>query len=251
MKSFLKFIQILYTVYAALSFVLLLLIIFPFVFIASFFGKIKGGNFIYRICSYWSDAWFFMIGIYCRKIMETPYDAARQYIFVANHISYMDVPMIVKVIRQPVRALGKSEMSRIPIFGFLYRNAVVMVDRSDANNRAKSVITLKSVIKKGISIFIFPEGTFNMTDRSLKKFYDGAFKIAIETQTAVKPVIFPDTLSRLHYNSIFSFNPGKCRAVFLEEIAVEGLTINDVQVLKAAVFNKMEEALERYTVHRS
>lgn len=245
MNPLLKLVQIIYSLYAALLFILLMLFFFPFVVVASFFGKIKGGNFIYRLCSYWSDIWFFMIGVYVKRIMESPRDTAPQYIFVANHISYMDVPMIVKVIRQPVRALGKAEMSKVPVFGFLYRNTVVMVDRGNADNRAKSVITLKSVVKKGISIFIFPEGTFNMTGAPLKEFYDGAFKIAIETQTALKPVIFPDTLDRLHHNSIFSFTPGKCRAVFLDSIPVEGLTVNDVQALKAEVFKKMEDALKK------
>ena len=248
MKPILKLIQVLYSVYAILLFILLMLVVFPFVVIASFLGKIKGGNIIYRLCSYWSDAWFFLIGVYAKKIFETPVDKTKQYIFVANHISYMDVPMIVKVIRQPVRALGKFEMSKVPVFGFMYRNAAVMVDRSSAENRTKSVLTLKSIVRKGISIFIFPEGTFNETPALLKEFYDGAFKIAIETQTPLKPMIFPDTVERMHYKSVFSFTPGKCRAIFLEEVNVEGMTIDEVAVLKNRVFKIMEDGLRRYKV---
>src|SRR5450432_2359540 len=98
MKRLLKCIQTIYSIYAILSFVLLLLVIFPFVLLASFFGKVKGGNIIYRICSVWSDIWFFLIGIRSKKIIKTaaPHPGA-QYIFVANHISFMDVAMIVKV----------------------------------------------------------------------------------------------------------------------------------------------------------
>ena len=246
MKPILKLIQVLYSVYAIMLFILLMLVVFPFVVIASLLGKIKGGNIIYRLCSYWSDVWFFLIGIYTKKIFETPVDKTKQYIFVANHISYMDVPMIVKVIRQPVRALGKFEMSKVPVFGFMYRNAAVMVDRSSAENRTKSVLTLKSIVRKGISIFIFPEGTFNETPALLKEFYDGAFKIAIETQTPLKPMIFPDTVERMHYKSVFSFTPGKCRAIFLEEVNVEGMTIDNVQALKNRVFKIMEDGLRRY-----
>src|SRR5262249_1903799 len=147
-------------------------------------------------------------------------EPGRQYIFVANHISYLDVPMIVKVIRQPLRALGKAELSKVPIFGFLYRRGAIMVDRSDPEKRKKSVYQLKSVLKKGISVFIFPEGTFNTGNEPMKDLYDGAFRIAIETQTPLQPVIFPDTVKRMHYRSIFSFTPGKCRAVFLDTIPV-------------------------------
>lgn len=246
MKLLLKCIQVIYSVYGMIIFVLLMLLVLPFAIGASFFGKIHGGTFIYRICGIWADIWMPLIGIYSKKILEGSYDTSKQYVFTANHISYMDVPMIVKVIRQPVRALGKYEMSKIPVFGFLYRNAAVMVDRGSANNRARSVIILKSVVKKGISIFIFPEGTFNTTGKPLKEFFDGAFRIAVETQMPIMPVIFPDTVKRLHYNSVFSFTPGKCRAVFLESIPVEGLTVKDVPALRQKVQEAMESALKRY-----
>jgi 1-acyl-sn-glycerol-3-phosphate acyltransferase len=246
MNIFKKIIQVLFTIYAFILFGVFLLIIFPLVIIVSFAGKIKGGNILYKICNYWADVWLFFVGIRTKRIYVTPHDKSKQYIFVANHISNMDVPMFVKVIRQPVRALGKIEMSKIPIFGFLYRNTVVMVDRSSAENRARSVMVLKSVVKKGISIFVFPEGTFNTTGKPLKEFYDGAFRIAIETQTPVKPVVFLDTLDRLHYNSVFTLTPGKCRAVFLEDISVEGMTLKDMAALKQRVWTAMEEALLKY-----
>src|SRR6185503_2570225 len=76
--------------------------------------------------------------------------------------------------------------------GFIYKYAVVRVDRGDAVDRAKSVRNMKSVLKKGISIIVFPEGTFNMTPNPLKDFYDGAFRVAIETQMPIKPILFLD-----------------------------------------------------------
>jgi 1-acyl-sn-glycerol-3-phosphate acyltransferase len=224
----------------------LMIIVIPIVFVALFFGKIKGGNFIFRICSYWADIWFFLIGIYHKNIFESPHDKSKQYIFVANHISYLDAPIIVKTIRQPVRVLGKIEMSDIPLFGFIYKNAIVTVDRSHADKRANSVRILKSVLKNKISIFMFPEGTFNETNNALKEFYDGAFRIAIETQTPVKPVLFINAYDRLHYDSILSLSPGISRSVFLEEISVEGLTLKDVRLLRQRTFGIMEDALVRY-----
>ena len=95
-------------------------------------------------------------GIHHKNYFEAPHDRNKQYVFIFNHISYMDVPMIVKVIRQPARALGKAELSKVPVFGFLYRYGTIMVDRSDPEKRKKSVLQLKSVLRKGISVFIFP-----------------------------------------------------------------------------------------------
>jgi 1-acyl-sn-glycerol-3-phosphate acyltransferase len=161
----------------------------------------------------------------------------------------MDIPIIMKAIRkQHFRILGRSDMAKIPVFGFLYRNAVVMVDRSSAEKRAASVQKLKSVIRKGISVVIAPEGTFNMTGEPLKDFYDGAFKIAIETQTPIKPILFLDSYDRLSYKSFFSLRPGKSRAVYLEEISVAGLSIKEVAMLKEKVHRLMAEKLIAYKV---
>ena len=180
--------------------------------------------------------------------MESPHDKTKPFIFVSNHISYLDAAIIVKAFRQPIRPLGKVEMSKIPVFGFIYKNAIVTVDRSDAESRAESVQILKSVIARGISVLVFPEGTFNMTHRPLKEFYDGAFRVAIETQTPIKPVLFLDAYERMPYESIFSLNPGRCRVVYLDEVPVEGLTMDDMPALKKKLYKLMEEKLIQYNV---
>jgi 1-acyl-sn-glycerol-3-phosphate acyltransferase len=236
----------LYCVYAFLLFLVLMLLALVPVMIASFFGKVKGGNAIYRICTYWANSWFFLIGIRQRNIYEAPHDKNKQYIFVANHIAYLDAPVIVAALRQRIRVLGKVEMGKIPLFGFIYRKAVVTVDRSSAANRAHSVRILKAVIRKGISIFLFPEGTFNETGAPVKELYDGAFRIAIETQTPIKIILFLDSWERMHYSSIFSLNPGRNRCVFLQEIPVAGLNSKDLPVLKERVRKVMEEKLRAY-----
>lgn len=246
MKLLLKPIQIIYCLYALIVFVALMLVIFPFVLIASFFGRIRGGNAIYRLCMLWGDLWFPLVGIIHKNIYESKQPAARQFIYVANHISYMDAPVLVKTLRQPIRPLGKYEMSRIPVFGYIYKNAVVQVDRSSAAARARSVRQLKAILRKNISIFIFPEGTFNMTGKPLKDFYDGAFRIAIETQTPIRPVLFLNAYDRMPYHGILSLNPGRSRSVFLDPIAVDGYTLQDVPVLKRQVYEIMERKLLEY-----
>jgi 1-acyl-sn-glycerol-3-phosphate acyltransferase len=243
MRWILKPFQLIYCIYALIVFVAIMLVIFPFVIMVSFFGRIKGGNMIFRLCMLWADLWFFLIFIYVKRIYEVPHEKRKAYIFVANHISYLDAPIIVKAWRQPVRPLGKVEMGRIPVFGFIYRKAIVTVDRSSPENRQESISILKRIIKRGISVVVFPEGTFNTTSKPLKDFYDGAFRVAVETQTPVKPVLFLDAYDRMHYRSIFSLTPGRCRIVYLGEIPVEGL---EVQELKERVYAAMEKTLLAY-----
>ena len=246
MRYLLKPIQWIYCLYALLLFVAIMLLIFPFALIASFFGKIRGGNMIYRLCMFWGDIWFPLVFIFHKNLYEQPHDRSRQYIFVINHISYLDAAIIVKTVRQPVRPLGRIELSKMPVFGFIYRNAIITVDRSDSKNRLSSVRRLKAVLRRGISIVFFPEGTFNLTHKPLKEFFDGAFRIAIETQTPIRPILFIDSYKRHNYKHFFSLTPGRCRTVYLEEVSVAGLTIHDVPVLKQKVYDLMERKLIQY-----
>lgn len=247
MRYLLKPFQLIYCIYAMIVFIIIMLLIFPFVIIASFFGRIKGGNIIFGLCQLWADSWFFLIFIWIKRIYEAPHDKRKSYIFVSNHISNLDAAILPKAYRQPIRPLGKVEMSKVPVFGFIYKKAIVTVDRDNAADRMKSVRILKSIIGKGISVLVFPEGTFNITHQPLKEFYDGAFRIAIETQTPIKPVLFLDAYSRLKYHHVFTLNPGRCRILYLEEISVTGLTTAHTRMLKEKVYNIMSEKLRKYS----
>lgn len=246
MKVLLTPLKFIYSVYALITFVAIMLLIFPFVIISSFFGRIKGGNMVMRCCMVWADIWFLVIFIWHKKIFEVRHDKKRPYIFVTNHISYLDSAMIPKAYRQPIRPLGKVEMSKVPVFGFIYRNAIVTVDRSSTSNRANSVRLLKSIISKGISVLVFPEGTFNMGTTPLKEFYDGAFRLAIETQTPIKPVLYLDAYRRMPYESLFKMTPGRSRILYLEEISVTGYSIDNLDKLKEEVYAIMEKKLIEY-----
>lgn len=222
-------------------------LLLPFFIYSFLLSPVTGGNILYKICRFWADAFFFLIGIRHKNIYEEKHDTYKQYIFVSNHISYLDIPMMMKAIRhQHIRILGKAEMTKIPIFGFIYKKGAVLVNRENAKKRLESVTNLIYFLDRKISVFICPEGTFNMKHKPLKNFYDGAFRIAIETQKPIRPVLFLDTYDRLSYNSIFSLNPGKCRAVYLAETSTEGLTIKDVAMLREKIYGQMEDGLIRY-----
>lgn len=235
--------RVLFTAYALAWFLVLMLLAAPFVFLAAAFGRVRGGNLINRILRLWSAAWFFGVGIRHRNIYRFRPDPRSRYIFVLNHISYIDVAIAVDAIRQPFRALGKMEVKSIPLLGWIYRVFVIMVDRRDPADRARSLVDMRRFLDRGISILIFPEGTFNETGGPLKPFYDGAFRIAIETGTPLVPVVLLDPWERMHHRHLFSLTPGPSRAVFLEPFGVEGLTLQDVPDLKERIYRAMERCL--------
>jgi len=239
--------RLVYCLYALILFIAGMLCVLPFVAVFSLQNSRKGWDRIYRICRWWDTAWLTLIGIRHRNVYESEPDPRRQYIFISNHISYLDIPMILRAIkRDSIRILGKIEMARIPIFGYIYSRAVVMVDRRNAHERSRSVRELKGVLSMGISIFIFPEGTFNETANPLKEFFDGAFRIAIETQTPLQPVLFIGTHDLMHYRSIFALRPGLMQSIFLPAIEVQGLTLTDLPTLKEKVHKIMEAGLLRH-----
>ncbi|MDQ6843998.1 MAG: 1-acyl-sn-glycerol-3-phosphate acyltransferase [Bacteroidota bacterium] len=242
-----KIFRFLFSIYGFSLFVVLMILLLP-LFLYSFSkDEVKGGNILYKICHFWADVFFFLTGIRHKNIYEEDHDKNCQYIFISNHISYLDIPMMMKAIRgQHIRILGKAEMTKIPVFGSIYKKGAVLVDRENPQKRLKSVKHLIYFLGKKISVFICPEGTFNMTNKPLKKFYDGAFRIAIETQKPIRPILFLDTYDRLNYESIFSLNPGKCRAVYLPATSTDGLTLKDVSYLKEKIYKQMEDGLIRY-----
>lgn len=238
--------RLLYVVYALLTFVLLMMPVALWSLLMLPLGKIRGGNGVYAACIVWADCWFLLMGIRHRNQYLQPLDKKKACIFVANHISYLDAALLPKTFRQPLRPLGKVEMTKVPVFGFIYRNAIVTVDRSSTSNRAESVRQLKQMLQRGISVLVFPEGTFNTTGRPLKDFYDGAFRIAIETGAPIRPVLILDAYDRMNFRSIFSLNPGRSRAVFLEEIPVQDFMPHRISDLKELVYRRMEGALIHY-----
>lgn len=246
-RMIIKIGRFLFSIYGFLVFLLLMFILLPFFIYSFLLPRIKGGNILYKICRFWGDAFFFLITVHTENIYEEMHDTNKQYIFVSNHISYLDIPMMMKAIRhQHVRILGKAEMTKIPIFGYIYKKGAVLVDRENPRKRAESIKDLIFFLQNRISVFICPEGTFNMTHSPLKSFYDGAFRIAIETQKPIRPILFLDTYDRLGYKSIFSLNPGKCRAVYLPETITEGLTLHDTAFLREKIYKEMEDGLKRY-----
>src|SRR6476661_3826752 len=129
MRLIIRPLQYLYVIYAFLVFVILMILVFIWSILVLPLGKIRSGNLIFYGCMAWADLWFLLVFIRHRNIYLEPLEKGKACIFVSNHISYLDSAIIPKAFRQPVRPLGKVEMARIPVFGFIYRNAIVTVDR--------------------------------------------------------------------------------------------------------------------------
>ena len=244
---FRKILQPFYTAYVASTFIVSILAAFPFFIIISLGNNAASRHGIYYMIKYWAQGWLWFIGM--RVALHGPRPPKGRYVVVANHISYLDVLVIFPAIPGYFRPLGKKEISRIPVVGFIYKQIVIMVDRGSMHSRSRSLRLLWRVLHREGNIIIYPEGTFNESEAVLKSFYDGAFRLAVNTQTSILPIILPDTIDRWHYSAWWKFWPGKNRVVYLEPIDVAGLTLADVPEVKEKAFKMMEAALKKFKSH--
>ncbi len=221
-----------------------MLIAFPLVLLVSFLLPNLTGKKIILACL---RTWAFLFSCFSFFWVTTSgkhnINLKRPHIYVGNHGSYLDAVAVCLCIPQHFFALGKIEMTKVPVFGMIYKRIVVMIDRSSAESRANSVQILKEEIAAGQSILIFPEGTMNKTNTPLTEFYDGAFRIAIQTQTPILPFVMLNGRNLLPRINPLKAKPGIIKAIMLPAIEVTGLTEHDIPALKEKTYQLMYNAL--------
>lgn len=211
-------------------------ILLPFI-ISERFGDIG-----FRFLALW--AWTFS------KLNFIPYhvhgkeniDPGKAYIYLSNHTSYLDIPGVCLTVKRQIRILAKKELLKIPVLGWIIGRASVMVDRSSNESRRKSMDHLKDVLRRGISVLIFPEGTQNRSDKPLQDFYDGAFRIAIETQQPILPMVILGAGKLMPPRRVF-IQPGHIHIFIHEAIPTKDLKLSDLPALKEKVRNVMLEMI--------
>lgn len=153
------------------------------------------------------------------------------YMLVANHTSYYDILLMLRVSRKPFVFVGKVELARIPVFGFLYRRACILVDRSDKSSRAKVFESVEKRLCTGAGICIFPEAGVPEDWFVLGPFKKGAFALAKDHRLILVPMTFYDGKNRLNWN-YFAGGPGPIRArvhPHLPPEAVQGLSWEELR----------------------
>jgi len=159
------------------------------------------------------------------------------YVVVCNHKSLMDVPLSTPHIPGPNKTIAKIELSRIPLFGMIYKRGSILVDRKSDESRRKSLEEMKEVLEHGMHMCIYPEGTRNKTGNPLKSFYDGAFKLASDTGHAIIPALIFNTEKVLPNNRKFFVWPHPVSIHFLPPVPV--IKNDDVGKLREKVFKIM------------
>jgi 1-acyl-sn-glycerol-3-phosphate acyltransferase len=232
-----------YTIYAWATWILMGFWAFLWAFLISIIRGKKGLSQIIMGYKIFAWCWFFVVGIRIKLKGKEIRDTTQACIIVSNHGSNIDMMTAPYVLRTKVSPLAKEELKKIPMLGYMFRAVSVFVNRKDPESRRRSLADMKKKLNDGIFIFMFPEGTRNRTLNPLKDFYDGAFKIAIEIQKPIMPLIFLNLRKVAPLDSFF-MQPGTVTGEFMQPIPTEGLTDADVPMLKEKVYKLMYDYIE-------
>lgn len=221
-----------------------MLIVLPPTWLLGMIKEPKRTVLFIQLSRIWMAVWLPIAGIRLIIKGKEKFKKEENYIVVFNHNSYMDAPVSAPGVPGGNKTISKIEMSKIPLFGMIYKRGSVLVDRKSEESRLKSYTYMKRVLDMGLHMCIYPEGTRNKTNLPLKEFKDGAFRLAIETKKAIIPAVLFNTKKVLPQHKMFYFWPSKIEMHFLDPVETKDLSMQDVKALKEKVFGLMWNYIE-------
>ena len=232
--KFLKYpLTLLYRIWFYILVLVPIIVLFPFI-LATILSE-KTYPLFFKIARLWSKIILIGMGFNYSIEGDEVFEDGKSYMLVANHTSMTDIMlMLIAVKNHPFVFVGKKELAKIPLFGFIYKRVCILVDRSSSKSRYAVFERAQKRIHQGLSICIFPEGGVPEEHIVLDEFKDGAFRIAIEHGLPIVPMVFFDNKKRFSY-TFFSGSPGKMRAKIYPVIETKGKTLEDKNELKQQV----------------
>ena len=234
----------LYTYYAGLMFGIMFLILFPLFFII--IQKKKWHRYGYHLNKFWAKAFFASIMKPVEVDVHPAIDKNKNYIFCANHFSYLDIPVMGFTPNNFV-FVGKSSIKKAPLFGYMFDKLHLAVNRKSKVSSYDTYKRSSDVVKNGRSLVMFPEGgILTKNPPNMTRFKDGAFRIAIEQQISIIPVTIPFNWIVLPDKNELNLKRGKLKIIFHEPIEIEGMLLEDLQSLKCSTFQIIDDQLKKH-----
>ena len=230
-----------YSTYGLIVFSLTFILLLPFFAITIQIRRLKKyGRMLNRL---WSTIFFTFIFIRVRFVNRHYIKRNQQYVIVSNHFSYLDIP-VLGFINKDIVFVGKSSLGKIPLFGYMFRNLHIAVDRSNLKSRGESIMKTRQALEEGSSVVMFPEGGITATSPPIMgRFKDSAFKIAIEKQIPIIPVTLSYNHLILPDDGKLLLNYGSAKAVIHPPIPVAGKDKNSVAEIREVCFKVIQNQL--------
>lgn len=149
----------------------------------------------------WSRLLLRMCGIRVALVGRDELEPSARYIYVANHASLFDIPVILASVPDNVRIMYKRELERIPVFGWALKiSPFIAIERERAREAADVLQKVVSTMAAGSSVLVFPEGT-RSEDGNVGTFRRGAFSLAVRSGRTIVPLAIKGTAAILPKNT--------------------------------------------------
>ncbi|PIP37664.1 MAG: 1-acyl-sn-glycerol-3-phosphate acyltransferase [Desulfobacterales bacterium CG23_combo_of_CG06-09_8_20_14_all_52_9] len=170
-------------------------------------------------------------------------DPNKSYIFMANHQSNFDIPVLLAHLKVQFRWLAKAELFKIPVFGRAMRKAgYISIDRSDRKSAFLSLKRAAQTIRDGASVLIFPEGT-RSRDGRISPFKKGGFVLATEAGVPIVPVILFGTWSIMSKEGL-TIRPGSVVLQVLPPVETRNFSRKNKDALLEKIRDIMQNSFE-------
>lgn len=169
-------------------------------------------------------------------------------VYCANHMSYLDIILAYIVIPSYFVSMAKKELGQVPLFRIFFKRMNILVDRKSITASRKAFLRASKEIEEGNSVFLFPEGGIITNDGKLHRFKKGAFKLAIDKQVPIVPITFLNNW-KLFQNGVLlrtQARPGFSKVIVHKPICTKGMTSEDIDSLKARVYDIIFQDLTKY-----
>jgi len=203
-----------------------------------------------KLIQWWASLLLKLAGVKTRVIGLESIPAEGPTLFIANHQSLLDIPVVITTLPAGLSMFAKRSLFKIPVFGWaMSAQGFVPVVRHNSSKARQSLQPAEQILREGNQLFIFPEGTRSRTG-DLGTFKTGAFRLGITTETPIVPLtlIGGDSILPPRRRLI---KRGQITMVVGEAIDTTGLELSDRHELRDRTWNWMAETKERYSAEES
>ncbi len=202
------------------------------------------GNMSHRVARAWARSILLMSGITVSVKGLSHIEPGRSYIYMCNHQSNSDIPILLGRLPVQFRWLAKVELFRVPVLGRSMRGCgYISIDRSNRRSAIKSLNQAARIIRGGVSVMIFPEGTRSWDGR-IQPFKKGGFMLAIKSGVPIAPVVIHGARAIMPRGRK-KVRPGAVVIEMLPPVETTDYTLKDKNALMNDIRGIILEAFEK------
>lgn len=212
------------------------------VILVSFFSRT--GNGPHLLARLWANSILWVSRVPITVSGAEKLDPGRSYIYMPNHQSNADIPLLLGRLPAQFRWLAKAELFKIPIFGRAMRGVgYISIDRTNRKSAFESLARAAGTIRSGTSVLIFPEGTRSRDGRILP-FKKGGFVLAVDAGVPIVPVIIRGTRDIIPKGH-FMIRPAPLSMQILDPVETAGYTRKSKDALLERIRSILIEHVEK------